>query len=196
MKLARNWRVFTRNTTDTGAAFRIITDVEETLRLLDTMDAQQAKRDRLLGRPALNAIDTAFYRNLVARGIDDGYVLMSVLTSGEEIVAAALGIRQGAYYAILRISIGGERWSNCSPGRLILDGTIAALHKEGVRQFDLGMGNNELKRRFGAVGVELTDVTVALTLRGVLLVRAAKCVSGYPRLKRLLRRVTLRQADA
>jgi hypothetical protein len=26
-------------------------------------------------------------------------------------------------------------------------------------------------------------VAVALTLRGVLLVRAAKCVSGYPRLK-------------
>src|SRR6202042_3446274 len=37
MQLPRSWRVFSRNP---GAAFRIVTDVDEAVALLDTMDAQ------------------------------------------------------------------------------------------------------------------------------------------------------------
>ncbi|MEI4584046.1 GNAT family N-acetyltransferase, partial [Klebsiella pneumoniae] len=74
--------------------------------------------------------------------------MMTALTSGTELVAAALGLRHGSYYIVLRISHAGEQWSNCSPGRLIMDQTIAALHRDGVRRFDFGPGNDELKRRF------------------------------------------------
>jgi CelD/BcsL family acetyltransferase involved in cellulose biosynthesis len=190
MQLARSWRVFTRHP---DAAFRIITDAEEALRLLATMDDQQTKQYRRLGKSFLMDKPRAtFYRNLVARGIDEGYAVMSALTCGKEVVAAALGIRQGSYYVVLRISNAAEQWSNCSPGRLILDRTIAALHKEGVRQFDLGPGNDELKRRFGAVSVTVADVTEALSLRGLLMFRASKWVRDHPRLKSFMQRV-LRQ---
>ena len=42
---------------------------------------------------------------------------------------------------------------------------MAALHKDGVRQFDLSVGNYAFKRRFGAVQFPLTDASVALGWR-------------------------------
>lgn len=186
MQLARSWRVFMRHP---DAAFRIITDEEEALRVLGLMDEQQAKRNQSLGKPVMNATRLAFYRNLVASGINDGYVVMSALTSGDDVVAISIGIRQRAYYVVLRISHAGERWLNCSPGRLILDQTIAALHKEGVRQFDLGLGNDELKRRFGAADVLLTNITMGISWRGMLLVRVTKWARGHARLIGFLRRM-------
>jgi CelD/BcsL family acetyltransferase involved in cellulose biosynthesis len=44
---------------------------------------------------------------------------------------------------------------------------MAALHKHGVRQFDLSIGNYDYKRRFGAAQFPLADVSIALSWRGV-----------------------------
>lgn len=49
---------------------------------------------------------------------------------------------------MIRISNGGARWSKCSPGRLIIERTMAALHQDGVREFDFSIGNYAYKRRF------------------------------------------------
>ena len=45
---------------------------------------------------------------------------------------------------MVRISNAGDKWSNCSPGRLIIERTMAALHRDGVREFDFSFGANEL----------------------------------------------------
>jgi CelD/BcsL family acetyltransferase involved in cellulose biosynthesis len=194
MQVARSWRVFTRHP---DATFQIVTDQQEALRLLDIVDEQQTNLYERHGKFfVMDKPRIALYRNLVAEGIKDGYAVLSTLKSGTELVAAALGVRQGAYYIVLRISHAGEQWSNCSPGRLILDRTIAELHKQGVRYFDLGPGNGELKRRFGAVSFPVVDVTDVLTLRGLLMLRASKWVRETPRLKivmqHVLRRVGVR----
>ena len=166
MQLPRSWRVFSRNP---GAAFRIVTDVDEGVALLDTMDAQQQARMQRLGLQfTLNdAASAKFYRDLVIRGIGEGYAIVSALTCDEAIVATALGIRQRANFVFLRISNGGARWSPCSPSRLIIERTMAALHRDGVRQFDLSIGNYAFKRRFGAAQLPLTDASVALGWRGL-----------------------------
>jgi CelD/BcsL family acetyltransferase involved in cellulose biosynthesis len=78
----------------------------------------------------------AFYRNLVGGGVDSGYVTVSTLTVGQEVVATLLGLRSGSRYLMVRISNAGQKWSNCSPGRLIIERTMAAMHKDGVREFD------------------------------------------------------------
>ena len=44
---------------------------------------------------------------------------------------------------------------------------MAALHAKGVRRFDLSIGNQDYKRRFGATKIPLTDVSVALSWRGM-----------------------------
>lgn len=166
MQLARSWRVFSRNP---GAAFRIIDNVDEALAVLDTTDAQQQERMQQLGLP-FNLNDetcSKFYRELVRRGLAEGYVIASALTCGPAIVATVLGIRQGNSFVFLRISNAGKKWSSCSPSRLIIERTMAALHQDGVRNFDLSIGNYAFKRRFGAAQLPLTDVSIALGWRGI-----------------------------
>ena len=60
---------------------------------------------------------------------------------------------------------------------------MTALHQDGVRKFDLSVGNYAFKRRFGAVPLPLTDVSMALGWRGIPYVlrdRTAQRLRRYP----------------
>ena len=189
-ELERSWRVFTR---DPAASFAIITDTDEALRILSTTEVQQGTRMQSLGRNYVLNDETsaAFYRNLVRDGVDNGYVLVSALTAGDEVVATLLGIRTGSRYVMIRISNAGDKWSNCSPGRLIIERTMAALHRDGVRGFDFSVGNYAYKRRFGVTRLPLIDVSAALSWRGwpyALRDRIVRAVRNYPRLDGWLKR--------
>jgi CelD/BcsL family acetyltransferase involved in cellulose biosynthesis len=190
-ELERSWRVFTRDST---AAFRIVTDKDEALRLLATMESQQGDRMQHLGLNFVLNDETyaAFYRNLVHDNVANGYAVLSALTVGDEVVATLLGIRQGARYVMVRISNAGEKWSNCSPGRLIIERTVAALHQDGIRQFDFSIGNYAYKRRFGVTRTALVDFSAALSWRGLpyaLRDRAARWLRGHPGLADRVKRV-------
>jgi CelD/BcsL family acetyltransferase involved in cellulose biosynthesis len=187
MQLPRCWRVFNRHP---GATFRIVTSADEALTLLDTMDAQQHQRMKQLGLEFVlnDGCRARFYRDIVGRGIAEGYAIVSALMCDGEIVATSLGIRQGANYSLLRTSNAGRPWSGCSPGLLVVERTMAALHKQGVRKFDLSIGNYRYKRRFGAAQFPLTDVSIAISWRGVpymLRDRAAQRLRRFPRLAAL-----------
>ncbi|MGT2503721.1 GNAT family N-acetyltransferase [Bradyrhizobium guangxiense] len=182
MQMPRSWRVFSRHD---GARFEIATDVARAHELMDVMDVQQQARMRELGSPFVlnDAAHARFYREVACQGIADGYAVVSALVCEEGIVGTSFGVRQGATYYLLRISHAGESWSSCSPGRLIIERTMAALHAKGVRRFDLSIGNQDYKRRFGAVQVPLTDVSVALSWRGLpfaLRDHAAQGLRRYP----------------
>jgi CelD/BcsL family acetyltransferase involved in cellulose biosynthesis len=139
-----------------------------------------------------DASRAAFYRNLVRNSVGNGYALVSALTVGEEVVATLLGIRAGARYVMIRISNAGEKWSNCSPGRLIIERTMAALHRDGVREFDFSVGNYAYKRRFGVTRSPLLDISAALSWRGwshALRDRAVGVLRSRPQLDARLRRM-------
>ena len=181
-ELERSWRVFTR---DPAAAFRIVTGEQEALRVLSTMEVQQDARMRHLGLNFVLNGDAcgAFYRQLVRDNLGTGYAVLSALTVGEEVVATLLGIRNGSRYVMVRISNAGEKWSNCSPGRLIIERTMAALHQDGVRHFDFSIGNYAYKRRFGVTPLALAEITTALSWRGLpfaLRDRAARELRRHP----------------
>jgi CelD/BcsL family acetyltransferase involved in cellulose biosynthesis len=189
-ELERSWRVFTR---DPAAAFEVVTDNNKALRILATTEVQQGTRMQSLGLNFILNDETcaAFYRNLVRDGTGSGYVLVTALTVGDEVVATLLGIRCGARYVMIRISNAGDKWSNCSPGRLIIERTMAALHKDGVREFDFSTGNYAYKRRFGVKRFPLVNVFAALSWRGLphaLRGRAACELRNYPKLIALLKR--------
>jgi CelD/BcsL family acetyltransferase involved in cellulose biosynthesis len=182
-ELERSWRVFTR---DPAAAFKIVADKDEALRILSITEVQQGTRMQHLGLNFVlnNETCAAFYRNLVRDGIDNGYAVVSALSVGDEVVATLLGIRSGARYVMVRISNAGEKWSNCSPGRLLIERTMAALHKDGVRAFDFSIGNYAYKRRFGVTKAALVDITASLSWRGLpyaLRDRAARELRKHPR---------------
>jgi CelD/BcsL family acetyltransferase involved in cellulose biosynthesis len=190
MELPRNWRVFIRNP---GARFRIVTNVDEALVLLDIMDTQQNARMKQLGFKFVLDDDhhARFYLDIVRRGVSEGYAIVSALTCDEEVIATTLGIRRGSDYVLLRISNAGKPWTKCSPGLLIIERTMSSLHKDGVRQFDLSIGNYRYKRRFGAAQLPLADVSIALGWRGVPFVlrdRAARRLRRYPSLYDRVRR--------
>jgi CelD/BcsL family acetyltransferase involved in cellulose biosynthesis len=189
-ELERSWRVFTR---DPKAAFRMITDKADALRVLATMASQQGERMQHLGVNFVLNDDTyaAFYRDLVRDNVANGYAVLSALTVGDEVVATLLGIRQGARYVMVRISNAGEKWSNCSPGRLVIERTMAALHSDGIRQFDFSIGNYAYKRRFGVVRIALVDFSAALSWRGLphaLRDRAARWLRGHPGIAERIKR--------
>lgn len=190
MQMPRCWRVFSRHA---GARFEIATDVARARELLDVMDVQQQARMRKLGsRFVLNDDAHArFYREVARQGIAEGYAVISALVCDEAVVATTFGVRFGASYFLLRISHAGDSWSNCSPGLLVTERTMAALHAEGVRRFDLSIGNQDYKRRFGAAKVALTDVSIALSWRGAPYAwrdHAAQNLRRYPRLAALASR--------
>jgi CelD/BcsL family acetyltransferase involved in cellulose biosynthesis len=184
MQMPRCWRVFGRHA---GARFEIATDVTRAHELLDVMDAQQQARMRKLGSRFVLNDDThaRFYREVARQGVADGYAVVSALVCDEGVVATTLGVGHGATYFLLRISHAGDAWSSCSPGLLVTERTMAALHAQGVRRFDLSIGNQDYKRRFGAEPVPLTDVSVALSWRGAPYAwrdHAAQGLRRHPRL--------------
>ena len=120
------------------------------------------------------------------RGVAEGYAVVSALICDDGIIATTMGLRNGNHYSLLRTSNAGSQWSNCSPGLLCVEQTMAALHMQGVRNFDLSIGNYAFKRRLRAVRpLPLTDVSIALSWRGVPYVlrdRVAQRLRRYPRL--------------
>ena len=166
IQMPRYWRVFNRHP---GAAFRMTGSVDEALKIIDVMDAQQQARMQKLGLRFVldDKVHARFYRDLVKCGLTTGYAIVSALTCDEAVVATMLGIRQDDYFAVLRISNAGASWAHCSPSKLVVERTMAALHEQGVRRFDFSVGNYAFKRRFGAVPFPLTDASVALGWRGI-----------------------------
>jgi CelD/BcsL family acetyltransferase involved in cellulose biosynthesis len=67
---------------------------------------------------------------------------------------------------------------------------MAALHQQGVRQFDLSIGNYAFKRRFGAAQFPLTDISIALGWRGIPYVLRDQAAQGLRRYPRLSERVS------
>jgi CelD/BcsL family acetyltransferase involved in cellulose biosynthesis len=190
MQMPRCWRVFSRHA---GARFEIATDVARAHELLDVMDVQQQERMQKLGsRFVLNDdVHAGFYRDVAEKGVAEGYAVISALVCDDGVVATTLGVRCGATYFLLRIGHAGKPWASCSPGLLVTERTMAALHEQGVRRFDLSIGNHDYKRRFGAEQVPLTDVSVALSWRGlpyVLRDHAAQGLRRHPKLAALAAR--------
>jgi CelD/BcsL family acetyltransferase involved in cellulose biosynthesis len=193
-ELERSWRVFTR---DAAARFRIVTDEDEALRILSCMDIQQSKRMQELQLPFFldNENCASFFRTLVKNGLGSGYAVVTALTVGEEIVAALLGIRRGPRYVMVRISNAGGKWSNCSPGRLIIERSMAAMHMDGVREFDFSIVEYPYKKKFGVEPLPLFAISAALSWRGwrfALQDRAAYHLRRYPTLAYYVRRALRR----
>lgn len=189
MDLERSWRVFARQP---GTRFARIADRAEAHRLLAAMEAQQAERMRELG--ADYALDTpfamAFYRGLIDRGLERGFTVLTGLFSGDEVVGGCLGVRDGSTTIIIRLTNAAGAWSNCSPGRLVLERTMHLLHGEGARTFDFSIGNQDYKRRFGVEPTPLVDLVRATGLRGLAAQARASVAGGlraHPALDRAAR---------
>ncbi len=165
MELERNWRVLRREPT---AKFVRIHDVDEALAAIATMDQQQRLRLTEIGSKfgLDQPVQAAFYRQNLARRLAESSVIVTSLQTGGQTIAVLYAISDTRTAIVLRISHAGKSWSKLSPGRLIVHGTLEALHNAGFAAVDLSVGEYDYKRRFGVVPTPMTDLVAALSWRG------------------------------
>lgn len=160
----RVWRVFTRNE---GARFDLVETPETALKILADMDRLQGARMEELGIDAQigEADYTAHYRHLVAHHIGRDAVL-GALTCNGETVGALLGVCNGTTVTFVRLAHAGGEWATSSPGRLVIEQTMIALHAKGIRRFDFSVGDYAYKENFRIGSAPLFDTAAALSLAG------------------------------
>jgi CelD/BcsL family acetyltransferase involved in cellulose biosynthesis len=141
----------------------------------------------------------AFYRNLVAGGLHKGEVVLTALSCRDELVSALLGLVRGPAYTMIRIARADERWSICSPGRLVIIKTMRLLLEQGCKVFDFSIGDLPHKRRLGAQRSPLFELIVALTARGLPSLayqRTKQLIGKYPAVDKFARRVLVQLRSA
>jgi CelD/BcsL family acetyltransferase involved in cellulose biosynthesis len=190
-ELERSWRVFSRAD---GAGLHAVTDPGVALDILSRMERLQSRRMHEIGQPYTmdDPVTADFYRRLIARGLAQGYAVLTLLRSHNELVAALLGVRDGDTYVMIRLAHAGADWSRVSPGRLLIHKTLERLHGEGCRHFDFSVGNYAYKRRFGPERTPLFDYVEARSFKGVPLAlhaRAAGWLRRHPALRERVRRL-------
>ncbi|MFT3809197.1 MAG: GNAT family N-acetyltransferase [Micropepsaceae bacterium] len=160
----RVWRVFTRNE---GARFDLIADPAQAVAILTDMDRLQAARMSELGIDAQvgGAAYTAHYRHLVQHAIGGDAVLGALICNGET-VGALLGVSGGGTVTFVRLAHAGGDWATTSPGRLVIEQTLMALHAGGVRRFDFSVGDYAYKENFRIGHAPLFDAAMPLSLAG------------------------------
>lgn len=160
----RHWRVFTRHA---DARFGIADDKAEGQAVLERL--QQMQDRRMAGNPEYRLAEAPyrdFYRRRLDAGLGDGRVVLSFLKAGEEVVAAAYGLRDRDRFVMVRTAFDGDAWKPCAPGRLLMERTFAAMAERGCRQFDIGVGEGSYKHTFNCDHLPLLEVCEALTPLG------------------------------
>lgn len=190
-ELERSWRVFSRAD---GAGLHAVTDPDVALSVLSRMEKLQSRRMREIGQPYTmdDPVTADFYRRLIVRGLAQGYAVLTILRSHNELVAALLGVRDGDSYVMIRLAHAGADWSRVSPGRLLIHKTLERLHAEGCHTFDFSIGNYAYKRRFGPVRTPLYDIAVAgnpLGLPAIARIRAGALLRRHPQAREAVRRL-------
>lgn len=166
-EFGRFWRVFTRTE---NTRFVRAKSADEARPILEWIERQQSERAIEVQNPDYK-LDIPqyqqFYRQLVAAGAMDDRIIVTALMAGDEVVAALYAISDGTHYAMVRIATAGGEWANCSPGRLIIERSMAALYAEGYRWFDFTTGDYAYKRTFRTVHIPLHSLTMARSIRGL-----------------------------
>jgi CelD/BcsL family acetyltransferase involved in cellulose biosynthesis len=129
------------------------------------LEQQQAGRHAGTADYALNAGQfSMFYRDVL--GDPAGTAQIFTLTVNGTIIAALLGLQHQQTMTLLRIANGGEAWRHVSPGRLIVVELMRHCCPQGIKTFDMGIGDYAFKRGFGTEPVPLVDIIIPATLRG------------------------------
>ncbi len=166
-ELERSWRLFVRDGVD--ARFVRASDPGEAKRILAQLSGLQRERITSLGKPYVLDEEGChdFYERLIEQGLGSGYTVVTALISGEfDVVAGLLSVSDGRSLAMLRLGQAGGAWARCSPGRLLFDRTMHAMHAAGLTEFDFTIGDYAYKETFRVERTPLVDVIRPLTLRG------------------------------
>ncbi len=178
-ELERSWRVFQRS--GPSARFLRASTQAQAHHVLDAIEALQRSRIATLGLPYVldDSSCAQLYRILIDEGLDEGFTVVTALVSDAgDVIAGLIGIRHAKTYAMLRLGRAEDGWTQCAPGRLVIDQTMQQLHGEGLDTFDFTIGDYAYKRAFGCEAVPLYQVVGALTMAGRLTLGGTRLAAG------------------
>lgn len=171
-----------RGIDDMGGTCHIVVETGQALAALSALEDFQARRVKELGQTFHLSLPaySRFYRDVIERGVDSRQVLVSVIRAGDQIVAATLGLINGASCTMIRLGHVGGKWSRHSPSVVLVSRTIAWLIANRITHFDMGVGAQPYKQRFGCERQALHSLEHALTAKGRL---AATVIVGIDRFR-------------
>lgn len=108
-----------------------------------------------------------FYEAVALDPEQAGFASLYALRIDDEIIASLFGLRQNGGYHLVFFSFTGGDWQSFSPGKVALLMAIEAEIGGGSALFDLTIGDEPYKRRFGARRSPLYCAARALSLRSL-----------------------------
>ena len=131
------------------------------------LEEHQAQRQAALGGKYVlgEQAYSSFYERIVMDGFEPEFSYLFTLEAKSGVIATLFGVVHDGTFTLLRIANGGPRFGHLSPGRLIIVEAMKYFVARGVTRFDLGIGDQDFKRRFGAREVPLYDLFIASDLK-------------------------------
>jgi CelD/BcsL family acetyltransferase involved in cellulose biosynthesis len=90
-----------------------------------------------------------FYETAIFDNWNKRFCVLSGLKVGDEFAASMLSLNFDDRFYVLKHSFEIDRWGKKSPGTVIIDSAITDQIAHGTKYFDLTIGNDLYKRRFG-----------------------------------------------
>ncbi len=162
----RRWRVLEKQG---KVSFLHCQDARQALELFETLIRQQRQRLQGLGLPYLMEQPRMkkFYQTLLKKGCPDKPVIFTALLVDEQPVATLLGFGNGTQYAMTLSGNEQGKWARCSPGRLLTERTMQALHEMGYSYFDFTIGDEDYKKYFTSESQPLNEFCLALSWKAL-----------------------------
>lgn len=160
-----------------GVRVRMITSSgDDTAKLFSKLDQFQRARIAALGKRYVldQPAYARFYREVFSRG----QAMLSVMESGDSVVAVAYSLLHRQSCTTVRLANAGAEWSRGSPGIVLASEIIRWLIDNGIEQFDLGAGGYDYKKQLGCEPQPLLVLEKALTLKGRMALSAWSTYTG------------------
>lgn len=138
----------------------------------------------------------SFYLDLAKSGCADGSVCLIALRFNGEIVAVQYGLVHAERCVVIMVGAETQRWRSASPGLInfvrMADWTI----EQGLKIFDLGVGDLAYKKRLSPEPCTLYEMHYAITAKGRLLMMMGRgkrylraTLAAHPRWNQRLRKM-------
>ena len=156
-KFAKDIAKKTRRVARFGEVEFVLARTADARRLgFDLLARQRQERCDEMGRG--NSLASPAYRRFyeaVAVELDAGLVKLFLLKVGGEALGAILALERGKALHVIMATFEGGKWSNCSLGNLLTLAAVEHCIAAGIGCYDLTIGNEDYKKRFGAAPAQL-----------------------------------------
>ncbi|WP_114007578.1 GNAT family N-acetyltransferase [Cohaesibacter intestini] len=148
-------------------------------RLTDPADITEAfnhlklyHKERFADRPGKDMLQDGssfrFYVDLACHSAESGFSRTYSFTYDGDIVAVQFGLHDGDRYLYLIMGVDYERMGKYSPGLLMTEDIIRDCIKDGIKTFDLTVGDEPYKAKFGTKPVAIYTLWHASSMLGTM----------------------------